>query len=33
MDALDEFVKGMSELHPKPESEDPECFCGGACKM
>jgi hypothetical protein len=33
IDALDRFVKGMRELHPKPEGEDPECFCGDACKM
>jgi hypothetical protein len=23
----------MRKLHPKPEGEDPEWFCGDACKM
>ena len=33
IDALDGFTKGMRGLHPKPEGEDPECFCGDVCKM
>jgi hypothetical protein len=33
IDALDGFVKGMRKLHPKPEGENPECFCGDAYKM
>jgi len=33
IDALDGFAKGMRGLHPKPEGEDPECFCGDVCKM
>jgi hypothetical protein len=33
IDALDRFVKGMRGLHPKPEGEEPECFCGDVCKM
>jgi hypothetical protein len=23
----------MLRLHPKPEGEPPECFCGDPCKM
>jgi hypothetical protein len=23
----------MPGLHPKPEGEPPECFCGDPCKM
>jgi hypothetical protein len=33
IDALDEYVKTMHELHPKPEGELPKCFCGDVCKM
>jgi hypothetical protein len=33
IDALDGFVKGMRKLHPKPEGENPECFCGDAYKL
>jgi hypothetical protein len=33
IDALDGFVKGMCELHPKSEGENLECFCGDVCKM
>jgi hypothetical protein len=27
------FQKGMVALHPKPEGEKPECYCGDVCKM
>jgi hypothetical protein len=33
IDVLDEFVKRMRGLHPKPEDEDSECFCCDICKM
>jgi hypothetical protein len=33
IDTLDGFAKGTHELHPKSVGEDPECFCGGICKM
>jgi hypothetical protein len=33
IDALEGFEKGMCGLHPKPEGEGPECFCGYVCKM
>jgi hypothetical protein len=33
IDALDGFAKCMCGLHPKPEGEDLECFCGDICKM
>jgi hypothetical protein len=25
--------QSVRERHSKPEDEDPECFCGDACKM
>jgi hypothetical protein len=33
IDAINGFVKGMRGLHPKPEGEDLECYCGDVCKM
>jgi hypothetical protein len=30
---LDGFVKSMHELHPKPQGEDPKCFCSDTYKM
>jgi hypothetical protein len=33
IDSIDEFEKGMAALHPKPEGEEPECYCGDICKM
>jgi hypothetical protein len=33
IDTLDRFAKPMCELHPKPQGEDPECYCGDTCKM
>jgi hypothetical protein len=33
IDALDEFAKGIPNLHLKLEGEEPECFCGDICKM
>jgi hypothetical protein len=23
----------MAALHPKPEGEEPECYCGDVCKI
>jgi hypothetical protein len=33
IDTLNGLTKGIHEFHPKPEGEDPECFCGDTCKM
>jgi hypothetical protein len=33
IDSIDEFEKGMAALHPKPEDEEPECYCGDICKV
>jgi hypothetical protein len=33
IDMLDEFAKGTTELHTKPQVQDPTCFCGDTCKM
>jgi hypothetical protein len=33
IDSIDEFEKGMAALHPKPEGEEPECYCGDVCKI
>jgi hypothetical protein len=30
---LDRFEKTIPGLHPKLEGEEPECYCGDACKM
>jgi hypothetical protein len=27
------FVEGLRELHPKPEGEKLECYCGNVYKM
>jgi hypothetical protein len=31
--SIDGFEKTMPRLHPKPEGEEPECYCGDICKM
>jgi hypothetical protein len=33
INSIDGFVKGICELHPKLEGEEPECYCGDVCKM
>jgi hypothetical protein len=33
IDALDGYAKTMGGLHPNPEGESSECFCGDVCKM
>ncbi len=33
IDSIDGFEKTMPGLHPKPEGEEPECYCGDVCKM
>jgi hypothetical protein len=33
IDSIDGVEKGMAALHPKPEGEEPECYCGDVCKM
>jgi hypothetical protein len=33
IDAIDGFAKTMPGLHPKPEGEVPDCYCGDPCKM
>jgi hypothetical protein len=33
IDSIDGFEKGMCELHPKPEGEEHECYCGDVCKL
>jgi hypothetical protein len=33
IDSIDGFEKGMAALHPKPEGEEPECYCGDVCKI
>jgi hypothetical protein len=33
IDSIDGFVKTMSRLHPKPEGEVLDCYCGDPCKM
>jgi hypothetical protein len=33
IDSIDRIEKTMSGLHPKPEGEEPECYCCDVCKM
>jgi hypothetical protein len=33
IDAIDRFARTMPGLHPKPEGEVSECYCGDPCKM
>jgi hypothetical protein len=33
IDSINGFEKTMPGLHPKPEGEEPECYCGDVCKM
>jgi hypothetical protein len=33
IDSIDGYEKTMPRLHPKPEGEVPEYYCGGPCKM
>jgi hypothetical protein len=33
IDSIDGYEKTIPGLHPKPEGEPPECFCGDVCKM
>jgi hypothetical protein len=33
IDSIDGFEKGMYELHPNPEGEEPKCYCVDVCKM
>jgi hypothetical protein len=33
IDSIDGFEKTMPRLHPKPESDELECYCGDVCKM
>jgi hypothetical protein len=33
INSIDGFEKAMPRLHPKPEGEEPECYCGDICKM
>jgi hypothetical protein len=32
-DSIDRYEKTMPGLHPKPEGEELECYCGDVCKM
>jgi hypothetical protein len=32
-DSIGGYEKTIPGLHPKPEGEPPECFCGDICKM
>jgi hypothetical protein len=33
INSIDGFDKGAPGLHPKPEGEEPECYCYDVCKM
>jgi hypothetical protein len=33
LDSIDGFDKSAPRLHPKPEGEELECYCGDVCKM
>jgi hypothetical protein len=33
IDSIDRYEKTIPGLHPKPEGEPPESFCGDVCKM
>jgi hypothetical protein len=33
IDSIDGYEKTIPGLHPKPEGEPPECFCGDVCKI
>jgi hypothetical protein len=33
IDSIGGYEKIIPGLHPKPEGELPECFCGDVCKM
>jgi hypothetical protein len=33
IDSIDGFEKTMPRLHPKPDGEEPECYCSDVCKM
>jgi hypothetical protein len=33
IDSIDGFKKTMPRLHPKPEGEEPKCYCVDICKM
>jgi hypothetical protein len=33
IDAFDGYARTIRVLHPKPEDESQECFCGDVCKM
>jgi hypothetical protein len=33
IDSINGFEKGMATLHPKPEGEELECYCGDVYKM
>jgi hypothetical protein len=33
IDSIDKFEKGIAALHPMPEGEEPECYCGDVCKI
>jgi hypothetical protein len=33
IDSIDGYEKTIPGLHPKPEGEPPEYFCGDICKM
>jgi hypothetical protein len=33
IDSINGYEKTIPGLHPKPEGEPPDCFCGDACKM
>jgi hypothetical protein len=33
IDSINGFQKGMAVLHPKPDGEELECYCGDVCKM
>jgi hypothetical protein len=33
INSIDGYEKIIPGLHPKPEGELPECFCGDVCKM
>jgi hypothetical protein len=33
IDSINGYEKIILGLHPKPEGESPECFCGDVCKI
>jgi hypothetical protein len=33
IDSINGFDKAALGLHPKPEGEQPACYCGDVCKM